>query len=357
MRAVMAREEAPTMWSRCKVSRSVVPALALLISVTATHVAHADDAADVAAARQFGSEGVNLAEEGKCKEAIEKLDRAEKLRHAPTTAGRLGECEIEVGRIVSGTERLQRLLREPPAANAPPAFTTALQRAQQVLDKALPRIAVIHVAVAAPPGTKIALSVDGEKISDVFIDADRPTDPGLHTVQASSPGFYPASTKVALKDSETKRIELKLEADPNYKVAVAPTPTPETPTPIAPPPEEPPPSRVPAYAAFGVGGAGVVVGTITGIMALGRKSDATTNCPQSRCIAGSQGEADLSAAKTLGTASTVGFIVGGVVIATGVVLLFTSSSSTPPATRASLPPAPAVRPELGLGYAGVRGTF
>ncbi|MDB4997950.1 MAG: hypothetical protein JWM74_5382 [Myxococcaceae bacterium] len=346
------------MWSRCKVSRSVVSALALLVSVGATNVAYADDAADIAAARQFGSEGVNLADEGKCKEAIEKLDRAEKLRHAPTTAGRLGECEIEVGRIVAGTERLQRLLREPAVPNPPPAFVTALQRAQQMLDKALPRIAVLHVAVAAPAGTKIALSVDGEKISDVFIDADRPTDPGLHSVQASSPGFYPASTKVALKDSETKRIELKLEPDPNYKVAVAPpAPTPENPTPIAPPPEEPAPSRVPAYAAFGLGGAGIVVGTITGIMALGRKSDATTNCPQSRCVAGSQGEADLSAAKTLGTASTVGFIVGGVGVATGVVLLFTSSSSTPAATRASRPPAPAVRPELGLGYAGVRGTF
>ena len=345
------------MWSRCRVSRSVVSTLALLVSVGSANIASADDAADVAAARQFGSEGVTLADEGKCKEAIEKLDRAEKLRHAPTTAGRLGECEIEVGRIVSGTERLQRLLREPAVPNPPPAFVTALQRAQQVLDKALPRIAVLHVAVAAPAGTKIALSVDGEKVSDVFIDADRPTDPGLHTVQASSPGFYPVATKVALKDSETKRIELKLEPDPSYKVAVAPAPTPESPTQISPPPEQPAPSHVPAYAAFGLAGAGIVVGTITGIMALGRKSDATKNCPQSRCLAGSQGEADLSAAKALGTASTVGFIVGGVGIATGVVLLFTSSSSTPPATRASLPPAPAVHPELGLGYAGVRGTF
>jgi hypothetical protein len=332
--------------------------LAWLIAVGVTVPAYADDAADVAAARQFGSEGVNLADEGKCKEAIEKLDRAEKLRHAPTTAGRLGECEIEVGRIVAGTERLQRLLREPAVPNAPPAFLTALQRAQQVLDKALPRIGVLHIAVAAPAGTKVALSVDGEKVSDVFLDADRPTDPGTHTVQATAPGFLPATTKVAIKDAETKRVDLKLEVDPNYKVAVAPVPHDNPPSVVSPPPEEPPPpSRVPAYAAFGLGGAGVVVGTITGIMALGRKSDATTNCPQSHCVQGSQGEADLSAAKTLATASTVGFIVGGVGIATGVVLLFTSSSSTPSASRASLPPTPAVHPELGLGYAGVRGTF
>src|SRR4029079_17212090 len=45
----------------------------------------AQDAGDMATARTLGTEGLRLAESGDCAGAVEKLTRAEKLHHAPTT--------------------------------------------------------------------------------------------------------------------------------------------------------------------------------------------------------------------------------------------------------------------------------
>src|SRR5579859_5498883 len=57
-------------------------------------------AADIGAARALAVEGIKLADAGKCREAIDKLARAERLHHAPTILVRLGECRAATGRIV-----------------------------------------------------------------------------------------------------------------------------------------------------------------------------------------------------------------------------------------------------------------
>jgi CheY-like chemotaxis protein len=317
-----------------------------------------DSAADVAAARTFGGDGVTLADAGKCAEAIEKLERAEKLHHAATTAARLGECDIDVGKVVLGTEILQRLLRETLAPNAPPAFVTAHARAQRVLQAALPKIGNLRIAVRVAAGTKVVLSIDGEPVSDVFIDNDRPTDPGAHTVMAKAQGFLPTSSKINLKDGETTTVTLTLEPDPNATVVSAVEPalvasglSPRRPA-DAPEPA-PRSSNTLAYAALGVGAVGILTGAITGGLAVSKASKLSDKCPGKVCQPSA--ESDLSSAKTLATVSTVGFVVGGVGAAAGLVLLFSSSpnAASPAASTARAH----VRPLLGAGYLGFDGTF
>src|SRR5687768_10320598 len=99
-------------------------ALAAFSALTVSEPAHAQDqqAENVAAARSLGIQGVQLADAGKCPEAIEKLSRAESLYHAPTILGRLGECQVSIGQIVLGTENLNRVVREQLPSNAPKAF-------------------------------------------------------------------------------------------------------------------------------------------------------------------------------------------------------------------------------------------
>jgi hypothetical protein len=84
--------------------RHVLGALCAALLATLASTGHADEAAEnIAAARTLGIQGVQLAEAGKCPEAIEKLTRAEALHHAPTILGRLGECQVNVGEVVIGT--------------------------------------------------------------------------------------------------------------------------------------------------------------------------------------------------------------------------------------------------------------
>src|SRR5712671_5018105 len=70
-------------------------------------------ASDIANARTLGVEGVEAADRGDCTTAIDRLWRAESLYHAPTILGRLGECQVALGKLVAGTETLQRVVREP----------------------------------------------------------------------------------------------------------------------------------------------------------------------------------------------------------------------------------------------------
>ena len=83
------------------------------------------------------------------------------------------------------------------------------------------------------------------------------------------------------------------------------------------------------------------------MLASGKKNDLDANCNAEKRCPPDQ-ESTLDTAKTFSTVSTIGFIVGGVGIATGTVLLFTSSGSSKSGS---------VSPYVGLGNAGVTGTF
>jgi hypothetical protein len=312
---------------------------------------------DVAAARGLGTEGTRLADAGDCKNAIPKLEAAEKLFHAPTTLGRLGECQVATGKLVAGTENLNRVVRESLAPNAPAAFVAAKKRAEGVLAAAKPRIGTLRIHVDGPTADKITLTVDGLAVSTALLDADRPTDPGVHEVSATAPGYKPGQVSVNVGEAGQSAASLKLVADPD---AVANSTTPATvgpTTPLGPTPAEKPASsgngmRIGSYVALGVGGVGVALGAIFGSMALGTKSKLDKDCQNKICPTSSQ--SDVDALSTQSTVSTIGFIVGAVGVGAGVTLLVLSNKHQ---TTTGEAPKPTVSPWVGLGSAGVRGTF
>lgn len=329
----------------------------------------------MAAARALGTEGVQMADAGDCAGAIPKLAAAEKLFHAPTTLSRLGECEIKVGKIVAGTEHLNRVVREPLPPNAPPAFLAAQQRAQAALGPALPRIGKLKIHVDGAPPDKVTATVDGVPVSSALFDAARPTDPGTHEVKAVAAGFKPASATVRLIDGGEAAVSLRLEPDPSAAAAppapvpaetpatpVAPAATPPAAAPAGPPGAAPPPTPVTqapepksspptaAIALLVVGGVGIGVGTVFGVLALGEKSTLDGQCGSTKKACTNQG--DVNALSTDAWVSNVGFGVGIVGLAVGAILLATHHSET-----ASASTKPHVTPWIGLGTAGVGGTF
>ena len=324
----------------------------LVVSVASK--SRADDAPEnIAAARTLGIQGVQLADAGKCPEAIEKLQRAESLHHAPTILDRLGECQVAVGELVEGTENLNAVVREPLAANAPKVFHDAQDRAQKVLASATPKIAHLVIRIT-PAEAKASVAVGGKAVPDALIGSDRPTNPGTHEVTATAAGYKPASTTVTLAEGGRQDITLLLERDPNA-AAVVPT-TPTTPTtaaggPVTPPEPAPAHSNTPAYIVLGIGGAGLVVGGITGALAFGKASD----CPNKVC----KTQSDLDSAKSMATVSTIGFGVGIVGVAVGTILLLTGNKSeAPPAQAGAHPPRQlAVQPWFGVNAAGLMGSF
>jgi len=311
-------------------------------------------AADVSAARELGKEGIRLADANKCAEAIDKLARAEKLYHAPTILGRLGECQVRVGKIVLGTENLQRVVHEALPANPPPQFVKARERAQKVLSEAQPKIGKLKIVVNAPPKVEVTIKIDGEVVSSAFVGAERPTDPGEHFVEATAPGYLKSSETVVLKEAGSDSVVLTLKVDPEGPPPPPPDDHPKLPPPVV---VEPPPSggsglKTVGWISLAVGGAGLVVGTIGGVAALSAKSDLDRLCGAAKsCPSSAKGTLD--SANTAAAVSTVGFIIGAVGVAAGVTFLLLPSSSP----KAETPKAAWVRPYAGPTELGLVGAF
>jgi hypothetical protein len=319
-----------------------------------TPPAQGPSAEDRASARVLGTEGIKLADASNCSAAVPKLDAAEKLFHAPTTLDRLGECQIALGQIVAGTENLNRVVREVLPPNAPPAFLAAQKRAQQAYAAAAPRIGTLHIHVDGPPADQVTVTVDGAVVPPALFDNSRPTDPGTHEIKATATGYLATSATAAVKDGSDTSVALHLAPDPAAQAAAAPVAS-------ANPAASAAPAQAPAAApssgsggnglaigSFVVGGAGIVVGTILGIMALGTKSTLDSNCVNKVCPESQQG--NINSLGTQATISTIGFGVGVVGVAVGSILLAVHGGGS--STGAAQ-----VSPYIGVGAAGVGGTF
>jgi hypothetical protein len=367
-------------WVRASLVASVF-SLGIVASLAlASGDALADDptAADIASARKIGFEGIQLAEKGNCVAAIDKLARAEKLFHAPTTLGRLGECQVLTGKIVEGTENLGRVAREELAANAPAAFVTARARARKQLAAATPKLAHAKIIVKAPPDATVAVTVDSAPVNAANLGEDRVLDPGPHVVEATAPGYFKAHAEINLQEGGSEQVTLKLIVDPEAaraaRVAAATTPpSPSTSPSTSTPPSSTPgadtrspaaeasgPNRTLAYVVLGVGVVGLGVGTVFGLNAMSKKNDLSNACPNKSCRASEQSNID--SAKSAGTISTIAFGVGGAAVILGGVLFFTassssSSSSSSGAASAAIPPKLVARPYFDIGSAGVVGSF
>jgi hypothetical protein len=106
-----------------------------------------------------------------------------------------------------------------------------------------------------------------------------------------------------------------------------------------------------AYVLLGVGGAGLALGGIFGLMAISKKGD--LECPDQQCPPGDETD-KLDSARTFATVSTIGFGVGLAGSAVGTILLLSGSSDKTGAARRTRT---ATRAWVGLGSAGIAGSF
>ncbi len=327
-------------------------------------------AAETAAARSLAIDGLKLAQAGNCSEAIDKLERSEKLRHSPIVLGKLGECLVNLGRLVEGTEALRRMLREPLPPEPTPALQQAYERAQAALDASKPRLAGLTIKVKAPSDAKVAVTVDGEPVPPAVVGVELPADPGEHVIEATAPGYLKASTRARMAPGEKSQVSLELERDPNAPPpgaeADAEKASPATDQPPASradsharegmsfdsdavPPEQP--SNAPAYIAYGVGAVGLGMGIGFGLAAMSAKND--LDCKNDLCPP--EEEDRLDSAKLKGTLSTIGFAVGGAGIALGTILVISNSSSSEASQgRHRGAKAPAIRYRAAIGPSQIK---
>jgi len=318
------------------------------------------EAENKAAARALGLEGIQLAMDGNCEAALDKLTRAHQLYFAPTIAVWLGECQIDQGQLVAGTETLQRVVREPLTATSPAAYRSAQMRAQTLLDENLPRLANLTIDVEAPAGAQYQVMVDGMPLPGALVGVARPIDPGAHEVAASGQGLQPVSESITLPEGQADKLTLTLLPEPSAKPATdagAATPSPAAPPPVsdAGPRKSNKGLKVGGYTALAVGGLGIIAGSAFGVTATNKRNDLDNQCPDKQCPTSAQ--SDLDAMNSSATISTVGFVVGGVGIVAGTGLLILAGSGKHERSVARRESRVRVTPVIGLGGVRLEGSF
>lgn len=330
-----------------------------------TAMAQPGDALSRSAARTLSEEGDRLWDQGDWAGALDRFARAHALVGAPSLAFRQAECLERLGRLVEASERYLEISRATLPADAPDVFQQAVTDAGPKAQELRARLPMLEVVIVGSPPPDTTLTVDGKPVPRELWGVKWPVDPGERAV-ALVAGVERSELRVTLGERETKRIELKAPAG-----ATAPPPPgsstttvspPSTSAPVAPaaaapsatpPPAEATTSSVQApvgWAVAGVGAAAMVLGAITGGLAMGDRSSLDESCVDGRCPPGLSDDVD--SYNTMRIVSAVGLWGGLGLAAAGVIVVLTA-----PSNDGSGPEQAQLTPWVGMGSAGLRGTF
>lgn len=277
-------------------------------------------------ARRLADEGQSLFEAGDYRGAIARLREADAKFPAPTLKLAWAEAHEKLAQLLEARAVYAKIAEEKLDRAAPAEFHEAVTTAKAALarlDEAIPRLAV---ELVGPPPPVLSLTLDGVALST----SDRPisVNPGKHTLSIEMSGQPPETRSLDLKEKETRRIQIRWTATAR---ATATTTAKSSPPGAAAPDRSR--SMVAPVLAFGVGGAGLVLGAVTGGIAMSKMDGFRQRCgPELQCPESVSG--DLDGAKVAGHVSTVGFAVAGAGAALGALLLVLPGKKGGPASVA-----------------------
>lgn len=307
--------------------------LLMLLSVTVPAAAESS-AEDKATARELAAEGQAALDAKDFAKAADLFQRAESLFHAPSLLLGVARANTGLGRYVRAREAYNKIIREGLPPDAPEAFVTAKRDAQSEIGAVEAKIGWVTIRVEGTD--KAVVTVDDEPVPAAALGVKRAVDPGEHVVKASAEGFTPAEQRVSVQSAQ-EPVEVVLTLEPGEGggegsgAAGAEGGSGSL-------------LQTIGFVGIGVGAAGLVVGAITGGLAMGKHGSLEDACPEGQCPSSEQGTLD--SYHTLGTVSTVGFIAGGVLAAAGLVLVLVAPSD-------EAEPAPTAAMQLGPTSAGL----
>ncbi len=270
--------------------------------------------------------------------ALADYEGADAIMGVPTTSYKVGLALAQLGRLLAARDALLRATRYPVQPDEPEPYRKARASAATLAAEVRERIPSLLVRVGGvPEDVTVRITVDGVALALKTAGLPRKVDPGQHAVRVSADGYQPDEQTITLEQRQQGIVKLTLipegaagGTDDGSSYQVSPL----------------------VYIGFGVGLAGIVVGSIAGVVSLNAAADAKDQCyDDDTCPQAAQ--PDLDRAATFAPISTVSFILAGVGVGVGIAGLFMSGSDEPETDD----PAAALSPLIGPGYLGVTGRF
>ncbi len=313
-------------------------------------LAHAQQpvsAQDLATARNLYHEGKELRAKGDLQGALVKLRAAHAIGKTPITGIELAHTELSLGHLVEAREVCLEIARLPVAPDETERSVAARNEAAQMAEEIKPRVPTLVIRLTGVPAGKVpTVLVDKMEVPAAQVGEPRNIDPGKHEILAHVGRGADVSALVDIAEKESREVVLPVPPEPEGPVTPPPPSGGRGEKPVA---TERHPHTAIAALGFGVAAVGAIVGISTGAVALSKESDLESKCPNKGCTPAYQSELDQ--ARTVGTVSTVAFVVAGVGLGVGIWGLLSTSETPVKATRAH------VEPWLSPTGAGVRGAF
>jgi tetratricopeptide (TPR) repeat protein len=170
--------------------------------ITALALSGVVEAAPSEAEKLF-EEGRALLEAGQPEAACEKFELS--IAKDPRQIGvlmNLAVCNERIGKLATALDLYKEALARATEANLP----GAKKLAQAEIDKLAKRVPVIYLEHAAEPLPGEKLVIDNKVIA--LDTKELPVDPGTHVVTLTAPGRLPFETRVEVRGTDRKRVEL-----------------------------------------------------------------------------------------------------------------------------------------------------
>jgi hypothetical protein len=315
----------------------------LVMWVTATSALAQSDS-DRATARALAEEGYNALRAQRYDVAEDRFRRADALVHAPTLVVDEGRALIGLGRYLDAQEKFELVLREGVPDTAPAVWKSAVAEAAKLREEVKPKVAWLTIVVPNVPHPRVTIS--GRVIPEAAIGVKFALNPGTQSVQVAADGYASQAQSIGLGEGSEQTIEITLiplstqksVGDSRTKFRVTRSKGSES-------------SHTVAYVAFGTGAIGFAVGAVTGFLALKKRSDLKAACTNGQCP--QSFESTLKSYHSLGLVSGIGFGVGLVGAATGIVFFasdgYSSDAKQTVAHRLQL--------QVGPGSIALQGAF
>lgn len=298
-------------------TRAASRALFAFVLLLAPAAARADTT-DKGMAEALFRAGKELSAAGKIAEACPKFAESHRLDPKPGTILNLATCHEQEGRTATAWAEYAEA-------------ATFAQRAKQAEREKFARGKVeelekklSYVVFKFPP--EVEVTVAGKTLKGAAAGTRMPLDPGDHPVSATADGKEPWSGTLVVPAGPAERtFEIpKLGDAAPAPPATAPL---ATATPAPPPVAEAPGSaqRVLGWVSVGAGAVGLGFGAFFGAKTFGEKATVDDNCVGAQC---NQSGVDANErAHDDAMISTIGFVAGGVLIVTGIVMLVTAPTA------------------------------
>jgi hypothetical protein len=334
--------------------------LTLLTARVQAQAAPPGDEPSRAEARKIGYAGVEAYQAGDFAIARDRLETAYQMLRVPSLGLWSARALAKVGKLVEAEARYLEVVRLPTSVGDEAIQEQARQDARNERAELARRIPSVLVRIEGAPAAEVAITVDGAAVPGPTVGENHLLNPGRHRIEGVR-ATARASAEVLVAEGERKEAVLRFSAA-TADASGVPAADAGLTAPRGDGASTTATKRTVAWATIAAGGAGIVVGAVTGLLAISKKGALDdAGCVSGDCPSGQRDAVD--SYERMRVVSGIGLIAGVVLAGAGTYLLLTMPSNDgatgehAPVARTPRAPITNIRFAIVPGGTMLRGEF